>query len=416
MRHPRVRKGARGPPHGSPSGKDAGKGTGLVVKQCVVVLDGSGSDCGAAPLDTPRCLLPVDGAPFLALLLGEARRRGFTHALLLASDRQEAAVRAALPAVSGPDIAIDLITAPEACGPDDPLIRRLGAALPRLDEVFLLLDGASWFDFNWLDLLATTLRENTEAGVALRGGDDPAPGTTGAPVDGHVQVLRRSAIERAQRDPHAGTSPGMAGPMTRRAYEGAFIDLRTPGGYAAAQARVPAQRRRPAVFFDRDGVLNVDTGYVHAQADLTWIPGAKAAVKRFNDLGYYTFVVTNQAGIARGYYGEAEVLTLHAWMQEELRAAGACMDDWRYCPYHPEGTVDRYRQAHPWRKPAPGMLQDLAAHWPVDMERSLLIGDRGSDLDAATAAGIAGHLFTGGDLLRFVEGLPLAGAHPSPNR
>lgn len=163
--------------------------------------------------------------------------------------------------------------------------------------------------------------------------------------------------------------------------------------------------RRPAVFFDRDGVLNLDTGYAHRAADLEWTPGARETVRRFNDLGYLVFVVTNQSGVARGFYGEADVEALHRFMAEDLARDGARIDDWRYCPFHPEATVAAYRAVHPWRKPAPGMILDLMAHWPVAAAESLLIGDQPSDMAAAAAAGIAGHLFPGGNLLDFVAAL-----------
>lgn len=162
---------------------------------------------------------------------------------------------------------------------------------------------------------------------------------------------------------------------------------------------------RPAVFLDRDGVLNIDRGYVSRVEDFEWVEGARETVKYFNDLGHLVFVVTNQSGIGRGYYDEGAVHALHAFIEEELRVVGAALDDWRYCPFHPEATIDRYREAHPWRKPEPGMLLDLMAHWPVDPARSFLIGDKLSDMAAAKAAGIAGHLFPGGDLLAFAKAI-----------
>lgn len=166
---------------------------------------------------------------------------------------------------------------------------------------------------------------------------------------------------------------------------------------------IPGHGPRPAVFFDRDGVLNLDRGYVHAPNQVEWVRGAKRAVKLVNAAGYYAFVVTNQAGVARGLYPEEAVEALHRWMAEEFAAAGAAIDDWRYCPYHPQGSVAAYRAAHPWRKPSPGMLVDLLQRWPVRLEGSFLVGDKISDIEAAEAAGMPGCLFEGGDLAAFVR-------------
>lgn len=162
---------------------------------------------------------------------------------------------------------------------------------------------------------------------------------------------------------------------------------------------------RPAAFLDRDGILNQDTGYSHRAEQIVWIPGAMAAVRRLNEAGYRVFVVTNQAGIARGYYGADDVERLHRWMADRLTEQGARIDDWRYCPFHPDYPSDRFDRFATWRKPAPGMLLDLMANWPVRRTRSFLIGDRATDVQAAVAAGIHGHLFAGGDLDAFVATL-----------
>lgn len=164
-----------------------------------------------------------------------------------------------------------------------------------------------------------------------------------------------------------------------------------------------ARERRPAVFLDRDGVLNVDHGYVAKREQFQWIEGAAAAVKALNDAGYYVFVATNQSGIARGLYSEDDMHRLHAYMKDELARAGARVDDIRFCPFHPEGTIEKYRRQSDWRKPGPGMILDLMQHWSVEIERSVLVGDKDADLAAAEAAGIRGLKFPGGDLEAFVR-------------
>ena len=174
-----------------------------------------------------------------------------------------------------------------------------------------------------------------------------------------------------------------------------------------------SQPRRGAVFFDRDGVLNVDHGYTHRWDQFEWTDGAIAAIKAVNARNLFAFVVTNQSGVARGYYDEAAIQALHGRMQAALGEQGAHIDDFRYCPHHPDGVVAGYARVCDWRKPGPGMILDLAARWPVDLSASWLVGDNPSDMQAAAAAGVRGVMFQGGRLDRLVETL-LDGATAGP--
>jgi D-glycero-D-manno-heptose 1,7-bisphosphate phosphatase len=165
----------------------------------------------------------------------------------------------------------------------------------------------------------------------------------------------------------------------------------------------PHQQRRGAVFFDRDGVLNEEKGFVFRVADFRWIEGAREAVKLVNEAGLHAIVVTNQSGVARGYFDEADVRRLHDWMASDLAGVGARIDAFYYCPYHGEATRSAYAIAdHPDRKPNPGMILRAMRDFAIDRDRSLVIGDQPSDLEAARRAGLDGRLFSGGSLAAMV--------------
>jgi D-glycero-D-manno-heptose 1,7-bisphosphate phosphatase len=151
-----------------------------------------------------------------------------------------------------------------------------------------------------------------------------------------------------------------------------------------------AAAKTTALFLDRDGVINVDRGYVHRVADFEFMPGI-FALARFavQERGWAIVVTSNQSGIGRGLYGETAYRALTDWMCARFRAEGAPIARVYHCPYHPEHGVGDYRRDHDWRKPRPGMFKQAAQDFGVDLERSVAIGDKLSDIEAAAAAGIA---------------------------
>jgi D-glycero-D-manno-heptose 1,7-bisphosphate phosphatase len=149
----------------------------------------------------------------------------------------------------------------------------------------------------------------------------------------------------------------------------------------------------PTAFLDRDGVLNVDSGYVHRIEELEWIDGAPEAVRLLNEAGFRVVVITNQSGIARGHYDEDAVLRFHAHMQEFLGSRGAHIDAFYFCPHHPEGTITAYAIECECRKPKIGLLEQAARDCRVDRSRSFVVGDREGDVAAAAAFGVRGVKF-----------------------
>lgn len=158
-----------------------------------------------------------------------------------------------------------------------------------------------------------------------------------------------------------------------------------------------------AIFFDRDGTLNVDVHYLHDPRDFVWVEGAIAAIRWANEHGYLVIVVTNQSGIARGYYDEAAVHHLHDWMNTELEKHNAHIDAFYYCPHHTEGKLPAYTKSCDCRKPAPGMLLRAIAEHDIDPAASWMFGDAASDVAAAENAGVKGVRYTGGRLCELIR-------------
>lgn len=146
---------------------------------------------------------------------------------------------------------------------------------------------------------------------------------------------------------------------------------------------------KPAVFIDRDGVLNVDHGYVYEVDDFEFIEGAIEACQQIKQKGYLLILVTNQSGIGRGYYTEAEFHNLTEWMDWSLADRGVDLDGIYYCPHHPDAVVAEFKQVCDCRKPRPGMLLTAAKELKVDMSRSYFVGDKTADIMAGKAAGVA---------------------------
>jgi D-glycero-D-manno-heptose 1,7-bisphosphate phosphatase len=146
-----------------------------------------------------------------------------------------------------------------------------------------------------------------------------------------------------------------------------------------------------AVFLDRDGTINVEKDYLYQIKDFEFIPGVPEAIKRLNEADFLVIVVTNQSGVARGYYAEEDVESLHRHIANELKSYGAHVDAWFYCPHHSAGRGS-YALPCNCRKPLPGMLHEAACRYDIDLDNSIIIGDKIADIEAGMAAGCRTYL------------------------
>lgn len=392
-----------------------------MLTQAVILVGGLGTRLGERTRAVPKPLLEVGGKSFLDYILDEVSRYPTIEKILLLAGHRAEQVVERYEGRAWRRAAISVTCEPTQMGTGGALKH----AAARLEPQFLLLNGDSFFDFNLLDLAAfgsaamvrVALKKEHPGDrygrVLLERGNVRrflSPGTQpSGPINAGIYRVDCRILDLIDQLPcslEQSVFPRLIdmGQLEAAVYEGFFIDIGIPADLKRAQCEFPARMRRPAVFFS-DDVLIADEASVLRVENFNWISGAREAIKLCNDRGYLTFVVTNQSGVARGHDGGDAVQRLHDGMSRELAQTGAHIDEFQHCPYHEDGVVEQWRHAGDLRKP--GTILDCFAAWPLQMESSLLIGNHSADIQAAAAAGIAGHLFKGGSLETFIR--PLLG-------
>jgi D-glycero-D-manno-heptose 1,7-bisphosphate phosphatase len=393
-----------------------------MLTQAIILAGGIGSRLGDLTADTPKPALDVAGRPFLAYLLWNLKRHGIFRVLLSVGYLADRIMKVM---GDGSALGVDITYVVEA--------ERLGTggglrnAAKHLDNEFLVLNGDTLFDFNYHDLplhldtdclgvmALRRVEDVSRYGSARVENDkilsfDEKSGTGPGFISGGVYLLRKAVLNllpegasSIEHDlfPQLAKGRQLAGAV----YDGYFLDIGLQVTLAAAQTELPAWQKKPVAFFDRDGVLNLDRGYVHKPEDFNWQPDAREAVKLLNDSGYLVMLVTNQSGIGRGYYDESTFHSLTVWIQEQLSERGAHLDDVFFCPHHPTAGLGKFLCDCDCRKPNSGMIDQACATWEINMTRSFVVGDSENDMDLAKAAGIPGYLYKEGSLLTFIRSI-----------
>jgi len=170
-----------------------------------------------------------------------------------------------------------------------------------------------------------------------------------------------------------------------------------------------------AVFLDRDGTIIEDVGYLHERSKVKFLPRVSKAIKLLNENGFKVIVITNQAGVARGYFTEETVREINRYVQESLAKQGAFIDMIYYCPHHIEGIIEEYSKECYCRKPNPGMIEQAVLEFGIDLKNSFIIGDKISDIEAGQRAGCKTILLAGEDLLNNEREITLISNHAAPD-
>jgi len=403
------------------------------LRQCAILAGGLGSRLGEIVREIPKPVLEVGGRPFIAWLMRDMLRFGVEEFLVLTGHLSAAVEEAVMHAADALPKRVSVKFS------EEPLRAGTGGALfhaaPLLDERFLLCNGDSFFDCNIAALLrdfahdapdilgrliVRDLPDASRYGTVTLQGDrvtafhdrpdaaqQAGPGTINAGIYALDKRILSHISETCSLERDVLPKLAQSNQLRATNLHGWFVDIGVPNDLSHARRELAACMDRPALFLDRDGVLNVDHGYVGSRDRWEWVQNAREAVAFATSHGWHVFLVTNQAGVARGLFGENDVTALLTWLADELRRAGGTLDDARYCPYHTEASIESYRRDSDWRKPAPGMLIDLMKTWNVNPAHCVMVGDKDIDVQAANNAGIRGARFPGGDLLAFIK--PLLG-------
>lgn len=381
-----------------------------MLRQAVVLVGGLGTRLGELTATMPKPMLPIGEEPFLDILLRNLARHGLAEALLLSRHHAEVIKEHyERHPIAGMTIEIREEAAPAGTA------GALRECADRLDDVFLLANGDSLFDINYLALYRFFRAADVDLAIALcrmrdvsryaqvtlkaagrveRYADKQGrPGEEGL-ISGGVYIVSRSIL--------GDIGPGMVsletdvipnlvarGRVGGMEFPGYFIDIGLPESYRQARIDLPAWERRPAVFLDRDGTINRDEGHTYRPEDLEFLPNVADAIRAFNDAGRLVIVISNQAGVARGYYTAAHVDLFHDEMNRQLQACGAHIDAFYFCPHHPDGDISALAISCDCRKPGTALFRRACAEWKIDLEQSVMIGDKQSDIEAAEAFGIA---------------------------
>ena len=381
------------------------------ITQAVILCGGVGSRLGKLTKNSPKSMLKINSTVFLELIFRQFLGHGIREIILLCGFKH-AKIFQRFQNKDFFGIKIRCIKETKPLGTGGAIIN----AYKMLDKYFLLCNGDTYFNFNISEFISkfdrkfdgsialTSKKKNLRySGVLLKNGIVKKFGinnkkktliNTGFYIF-KKKIFNNSKIVSISLEnnliPKLVKKKKLKGFKFTK-YINYFIDIGNKKDFAKAQSLIPKIVRKRAVFLDRDGVINEDKKYLSEIKNFPWNSGVKKGIKRLNDNNFFVFVITNQAGVGRGYYSEQKVLKLHNWISSELQKIGAYIDYFFYAPYYKYSKKLKYRKGVKLRKPNTGMIDKAIKNWPIELKNSFLIGDKQLDMELAKRVNIKGYL------------------------
>jgi D,D-heptose 1,7-bisphosphate phosphatase len=389
------------------------------LSQVVIFCGGLGTRLGNITRNYSKPLLKINNKSFILYLIKNLYRYGITEALLLCHYKYEDYKRL-FNDKKYFGVKIKCIYEKELLGSAGALFN----AKKYLKSIFLVSNGDTFFNFNILDLYKKFNSQKKIGIVALTkikffknryGSFNKKSGLLNLKrkIDKNnfliytgLSIFKKKIVNYTIKN--SSLEGNTFSVLTKKKLLQAelykdkinkFIDIGIKKDFYRASYFLKNVLKKPAIFLDRDGIVNLDNDYVHKARDFIWRAGAKKLIKYFNDNNYYVFVITNQSGVGRGYYSEKEVIVLHNWVNKQLSTYGAYIDEFFYAPYYEFSKKKEYRKNKFLRKPNIGMFVQAKKKWDIDIKNSYVVGDKPSDMLFARNSNLKGILINKEDNL-----------------
>jgi D-glycero-D-manno-heptose 1,7-bisphosphate phosphatase len=373
----------------------------MIIKQAVILCGGRGKRLNYLTKKTPKPLLKINTIPFIEYLINNLSRHGIKEIILLCGYLGHKFIsKYHNKSFSG--VKIICIKEKKELGTGGAVIN----AFKKLDKIFYLLNGDTYFDVN-LNLLSSefNLKKYDMLMCCAELNKDVSRYSK---IDLNKQTIKSISTNNKSKYINSGLYifkrkifygkiqkksledtilPKIIGRKKAQGFvfknaQNIFIDIGIPKDFKRSALFIKKILKKPAIFFDRDGTINKDLKYVYKKNKIIWNKTAFEAIKRLNEK-CYVFIITNQSGIGRGYYNERQVEKLHNWMNDELRKKGSHIDEFFYAPYFSFSKNIKYRKNRFLRKPNSGMILKCKKKWSYNEKKSFIIGDSNSDIDLA---------------------------------